>query len=89
MFVDGRYTIQAKQQSGRRFLIHEIPYVWPKDILNNYKRKSIGFDPKIFTKDTLELYFDNSCNLLPINTDLFRNKVDIWETLQALSKVLR
>ncbi len=76
LFVDGRYTIQAKQQSGRRFLIHEIPYVWPKDILNNYKRKSIGFDPKIFTKDTLNLYFDNSCNLIPINHDLFKNKIE-------------
>ena len=38
LFVDGRYTIQAKQQSGRRFNIHEIPYVWPKDILKNYIR---------------------------------------------------
>ncbi len=76
LFVDGRYTIQAKQQSGRRFLIHEIPYVWPKDILNNYERKSIGFDPKIFTKDTLNLYFDNSCNLIPINHDLFKNKIE-------------
>ena len=37
LFVDGRYTIQAKQQSGRRFNIHEIPYIWPKDILKNYK----------------------------------------------------
>ena len=36
LFVDGRYTIQAKQQSGRRFNIHEIPNVWPKDILKNY-----------------------------------------------------
>ena len=77
LFVDGRYTIQAKLQSGRRFNIHEIPYIWPKDILRNYKKKNIGFDPKIFTKDTLKLYFDNSCNLLPINTDLFRNKVEI------------
>ncbi len=77
LFVDGRYTIQAKLQSGRRFNIHEIPYIWPKDILRNYKKKNIGFDPKIFTKDTLKLYFDNACNLLPINTDLFGNKVEI------------
>ena len=77
LFVDGRYTIQAKKQSGRRFNIHEIPYVWPKDILRNGKRQNIGFDPKLFTKDTLKLYFDNSCNLLPINEDLFKNKVEI------------
>ena len=33
LFVDGRYTIQAKKQSGKKFKIHEIPYEWPKDIL--------------------------------------------------------
>ena len=35
LFVDGRYTIQAKKQSGKKFKIHEIPYEWPKDILKN------------------------------------------------------
>ena len=77
LFVDGRYTIQANQQSGGKFNIHEIPYTWPKDILRNYKRRDIGFDPKIFTKDTLKLYFGNSCNLVPINQDLFKNKIEI------------
>ncbi len=78
LFVDGRYTIQAKRQSGKKFNIHEIPYVWPKDILKNYETLNIGFDPKLFTKDTLKLYFDNSCNLFPINTNLFK---DIVETI--------
>ena len=77
LFVDGRYTIQANQQSGRRFNIHEIPYIWPKDILRKHKRQDIGFDPKIFTKNTLKLYFGNSCNLIPINCSLFKNKVEI------------
>ena len=77
LFVDGRYTIQAKKQSGRKFKIHEIPYVWPKDILKNYKKKDIGFDPKIFTKDTLKLYFGNSSNLIPINNILFKNKIEL------------
>ncbi len=76
LFVDGRYTTQAKQQSGKRFNIHEIPYVWPKDILRNHKRKNIGFDPKLFTKDTLKLYFNNSCNLFPITFDLFKEKIE-------------
>ncbi len=76
LFVDGRYTIQAKQQSGKKFNIHEIPYVWPKDILKNYETLNIGFDPKLFTKDTLKLYFDNSCNLFPINFDFFKNTAE-------------
>ena len=37
LFVDGRYTIQAKKQSGKKFVIHEIPYVWPKNILKKKK----------------------------------------------------
>ena len=30
LFVDGRYTIQAQKESGNKFEICEIPYVWPK-----------------------------------------------------------
>ena len=62
LFVDGRYTIQAKKQSGKNFKILEIPYFWPKNISNiqNYK---IGFDPILFTEKTLEKYFDNDDNI--------------------------
>ena len=77
LFVDGRYTIQAKQQSGKNFKIHEIPYEWPKDILKKYPRLNIGFDPKLFTTETLIIYFNNSCNLFPINSNLFKTKVEI------------
>ncbi|WP_075521404.1 aminopeptidase P family protein [Candidatus Pelagibacter communis] len=77
LFVDGRYTIQAKQQSGKKFKIHEIPYEWPKDILKNDTRLNIGFDPKLFTTETLKLYFNNSCNLFPVNSNLFKTKVEI------------
>ena len=33
LFVDGRYTIQAKKEVGKEFKIKEIPYIWPKNIL--------------------------------------------------------
>ena len=39
LFVDGRYTIQAKIQSGKNFKIIEIPKVWPNDIFKKYKKK--------------------------------------------------
>ena len=55
LFVDGRYTIQAKKQSGNKFRIHEIPFVWPKNICEEKKLSNIGFDPKIFTNDILRL----------------------------------
>ena len=77
LFVDGRYTIQAKKQSGKKFKIHEIPYEWPKDILKNDARLNIGFDPKLFTTETLKIYFNNSCNLFPVNSNLFKTKVEI------------
>ena len=77
LFVDGRYTIQAKKQSGKKFKIHEIPYEWPKDILKNDARLNIGFDPKLFTTETLKIYFNNSCNLFPVDSNLFRTKAEI------------
>ena len=74
LFVDGRYTLQGKKQSGKNFKILEIPYFWPKNITNiqNYK---IGFDPILFTEKTLEKYFDNKVNLIPLKFK-FENKED-------------
>ena len=34
LFIDGRYLIQSKIESGKNFKIFEIPYTYPKDILN-------------------------------------------------------
>ena len=41
LFVDGRYTIQAQKESGNKFKICEIPYVWPKNILKKIKLKLV------------------------------------------------
>ena len=76
LFVDGRYTIQAKKQSGNKFRIHEIPFVWPKNICEEKKLSNIGFDPKIFTNDILRTYFNDFCNLVPINQKLFEEKIE-------------
>ena len=65
LFVDGRYTIQAEKEVGKKFEICEIPYVWPKDILE--KKIKIGFDPDLFTWEALNKYFGNSYNLVPLN----------------------
>ena len=65
LFVDGRYTIQAEKESGEKFQICEIPYIWPKDILK--KQIKIGFDPDLFTWGTLNKYFgDNYLSLIHI-----------------------
>jgi len=35
LFVDGRYTIQAKKQAGKNFKIFEIPLIWPRNIFES------------------------------------------------------
>ena len=76
LFVDGRYTLQAKNQSGKYFKIFTIPQKLPSEILKN-KDLIIGFDSKLFTKKMLNNFFGkNSCTLKPIK----KNLVDkIWK----------
>ena len=71
LFVDGRYTLQAKLESGKKFKIHEITKVKPKQILSKFKNKlKIGFDPKLFTNQSLKKQFLPQCNLIAINDNL-------------------
>ena len=56
LFVDGRYTLQANNQSGKLFKIITIPNKMPSDILKG-KKFSIGFDPNLFTDKSLFIYF--------------------------------
>ena len=67
LFVDGRYTIQAQQQSGKKFKIIEIHKFLPFKIIKNLK---LGFDPSLFTRKQLNIYFNNSLILKPINKNL-------------------
>ena len=66
LFVDGRYTIQAKQESGKNFNIIEIHKSLPNTIIKNL---NLGYDPKIFTSKNLKNYFSNN-NLTLINDNL-------------------
>ena len=71
LFVDGRYTIQAKIESGKRFKIIEIPKKYPKDVLVGFKKKLIlGFDPQLFTNFSISKTFGNHFKLLPISNNL-------------------
>ena len=57
LFVDGRYTTQAKIESGKNFKILEIPYTYPFQVLGK-KKLNIGFDPNLFTDSALKRYFN-------------------------------
>ena len=71
LFVDGRYTLQSKIESGKNFKIIEIPKSLPHDLLRKYNNKLLlGFDPKLFTNTSLKRNFKVSCNLFPLNQNL-------------------
>ncbi|MDC1273475.1 aminopeptidase P family protein [Pelagibacteraceae bacterium] len=66
LFVDGRYTIQAHQQSSKNFKIIEIHKKLPHTIIKNF---NLGYDPKLFTSKLLSKYFMNN-NLISIDQSL-------------------
>ena len=72
LFVDGRYTIQAKKESGKFFKIIEIHKYLPHKIIKNL---TLGFDPRLFTKSQLNFYFGKNINLKPINKNLIGKKI--------------
>ena len=74
LFVDGRYTLQAKIQSGKIFKIFTLPNKLPSDVLKN-KKFSIGYDPKLHTELMIEKFFEKTrCKLMPISENLI-NKI--------------
>jgi len=71
LFVDGRYTIQAKIQSGKNFAIITIPQKLPKDVLKTKKKLKIGFDPKLHSEKQINFLFNiKNIILKPINENL-------------------
>jgi len=75
LFVDGRYTIQAHNESGKNFKIIEIHKKLPHTVIKNCK---LGFDPNLFTFKKLKYYFSKNNKLISINNNLidkiFKNK---------------
>ena len=71
LFVDGRYTTQAKIETKKKFKVYEIPKVFPVDIFKKFKKKPIiGYDPKLFTNNMIRRYFGNTCKLVAVNKNL-------------------
>ena len=67
LFVDGRYTVQAKMQSGKNFKIFDITTTPPLKVIKN---KKLGLDPKIFTKKTLDRLFSKKVTIREIEDNL-------------------
>ena len=76
LFVDGRYTLQANDQSNKNFKVITIPDTMPSDILRK-KKLLIGFDPNLFTKKSLSIFFGKSkCEYKPLPKNLID---EVWK----------
>jgi Xaa-Pro aminopeptidase len=70
IFVDGRYSLQAKIECGSEFNIITFPKKLPKDILKS-KNIKIGFDPKLHTETAISFFFQQTkCKLVAIKKNL-------------------
>ncbi len=67
LFVDSRYTIQARLESGKFFQIKKFHEKLPKDILSNVV---LGFDPNLFTHNQLSYLFGSKIKLKAIEKNL-------------------
>ncbi len=90
LYVDGRYTLQGRLESGKEFEINEIPKFNPRQILSRYKRKmKLGFDPKLFTFQSLRRHFLPEFELIAIKDNLIdqlcKNKKVISKSFFQLS----
>ena len=92
LFVDGRYTIQSKIQSGKNFKIITIPQKFPRDVLKTNKKIKIGFDPKLHSEKQLNFLFNiKNIILKPIRKNLIdiiwsKKPKDLIKPFFSLSK---
>ncbi len=82
LFVDGRYTLQALKQSGAFFKIVTFPDFTPLNILKKGKYL-VGYDPKLFTNKTLNIFSKENVNLKPIKDNLIDK---IWKRKSRINK---
>ena len=67
LFVDGRYTIQAKIESGREFKITDYLKIINTNIFKNLK---LGIDPSLFTLKQIKKFFSKNNQIKIINENL-------------------
>ena len=67
LFVDGRYSIQAKIESGKNFRILDY-----KKIINTkiFKNLNLGIDPSLFTSNQIKRFFLKYNKVTSINKNL-------------------
>ncbi len=101
LFVDGRYSIQAKIESGKNFKVFDYRKIVDTNV---FKNLNLGIDPALFTSNQIKRFFLKNNKVTSINKNLIdkifkfknKNKVPFYtlnkETtgeshLQKISKV--
>tara|TARA_B100000575_G_scaffold286784_1_gene284035 strand:+ start:2548 stop:4266 length:1719 start_codon:yes stop_codon:yes gene_type:complete len=85
LFVDGRYTLQAIRQSGNFFQVKTLPREMPKDIFKN-KKFIIGYDPKLITSITLNIFFAKENCIFKALEDNLIDKIWKRKTKERIKK---
>ena len=70
LFVDGRYTIQSKLESGKDFEIISYEKIINCNLV---KGKTLGIDPKLFTNEQIKNYFLKNNKIKLITENLIGN----------------
>jgi Xaa-Pro aminopeptidase len=73
LFVDSRYTIQAKIEGGKKFKILDYNKIFNCKI---FKNLTIGLDPTLFTSNQIKKFFSNNKTKL-IKENLIDNLVKL------------
>ena len=87
LFVDGRYTIQAKLESGKIFQIIDLNRIINCDL---FKNQVIGFNPKLFTSSQIKKFFLKNNKIKQIESKsiekIFRKKPSKFKPFFSLDK---
>ena len=67
LFVDGRYTIQARIESSKNFKIIDYKKIFNTRI---FKNLNLGIDPKLFTSDQIKKFFLKNNRVKIVNENL-------------------
>ena len=80
LFVDGRYTLQAKIESGKLFHITKFEKIFNCKL---FKNLTLGIDPKLFTSQQINHFFKKKTFIKEIKynlVDSIYNKYSLFKT---------
>ena len=80
LFVDGRYTLQAKIESGKLFHITKFEKIFNCKL---FKNLTLGIDPKLFTSQQINRFFKKKTFIKEIEHNLVDSIYNKYSLLQT------